>query len=92
MPTVFHSNRDCSGSGDNDRRMKTDRDPSQQPLPEEVWRGILMGTDPRFRKSRALYKHFPREPRCKMCGVPFAGPIAPIMRMRAKKKKDQYHG
>jgi adenylate cyclase len=61
-----------------------DRDSSQQPEPEEVWRGILMGTDPRFRKSRALYKHFPREPRCKMCGAPFAGPIAPIMRMRGR--------
>ena len=52
--------------------------------PEKVWRGILMGTDPRFRKSRALYKHFPREPRCKMCAVPFAGPLAPIMRMRGR--------
>jgi adenylate cyclase len=62
----------------------TDRDPSQQPEPEEVWRGILMGTDPRFRKSRALYKHFPREPRCKMCAAPFAGPIAPFLRMRGR--------
>lgn len=62
----------------------TQRDTSQQPEPEEVWRGILMGTDPRFRKSRALYKHFPREPRCKMCAAPFAGPIAPILRMRGR--------
>jgi adenylate cyclase len=64
--------------------MTTDSDTSPQPEPEEVWRGILMGTDPRFRKSRALYKHFPREPRCKMCAAPFAGPIAPIMRMRGR--------
>jgi adenylate cyclase len=64
--------------------MKTDRDTSQQPEAEEVWRGILLGTDPRFRKSRAFYKHFPREPRCKMCAAPFAGPIAPIMRMRGR--------
>lgn len=61
--------------------MATDSDTSQQPEAEEVWRGILMGTDPRFRKSRALYKHIPREPRCKMCAAPFAGPMAPIMRM-----------
>ena len=54
------------------------------PEAEEIWRGILMGTDPRFRKARALYKHFPREPRCKMCAAPFAGPIAPIMRMRGR--------
>jgi adenylate cyclase len=57
---------------------------SLAPDPEEVWRGILMGTDPRFSRARALYKHFPREPRCKMCAVPFEGPIAPIMRMRGR--------
>ena len=64
--------------------MTTNRDASPQPEPEAVWRGILMGTDPRFRKARALYKHFPREPRCKMCAVPFGGPIATIMRMRGR--------
>jgi len=64
--------------------MRADPDTSPQPVPEEIWRGILMGTDPRFRKMRALYKHFPREPRCKMCAVPFAGPVAPIMRMRGR--------
>ena len=42
------------------------------------------GTDPRFRKARNLYKHFPREPRCKMRAVPFAGPMATIMRMRGR--------
>ena len=64
--------------------MTTDTEAPPQLEPEEMWRGILMGTDPRFRKARALYKHFPREPRCKMCAVPFAGPIAPIMRMRGR--------
>jgi len=59
-------------------------DAPPQPRPEEIWRGILMGTDPRFRKARALYKHFPGEPRCKMCAVPFAGPMATIMRMRGR--------
>ena len=57
--------------------MRTDQDPNRQPDPEAVWRGILMGTDPRYRSSRALYKHFPGEPRCKMCAVPFEGPFAP---------------
>jgi adenylate cyclase len=52
--------------------------------PEEVWRGILLGTDPRFRRARALFKHLPRDPRCKMCAVPFAGPLATIMRMRGR--------
>lgn len=55
-----------------------------QPDPEEIWRGVLMGTHPRFRKARSLYKHFPGEPRCKMCAVPFAGPFAPIMRLRGR--------
>jgi adenylate cyclase len=64
--------------------MTTDGKTSQQPEPEEIWRGILMGTDPRFRKARALYKHLPREPRGKMCAVPFEGPIASVMRMRGR--------
>jgi adenylate cyclase len=69
--------------------MKTDQDapPQDGPpeaVPEQIWRGILMGTDPRFRKARALYKHFPREPRCKMCAAPFAGPMATFMRMRGR--------
>jgi adenylate cyclase len=50
----------------------------------EIWRAVLMGTDPEFRKARAFYKHLPTDPRCKMCGVPFAGPLAPIMRMRGR--------
>ena len=69
---------------DNGDDVKSDRETSLQPDPEAVWRGILMGTDPRYRRARALYKHFPREPRCKMCAVPFEGPFAPIMRMRGR--------
>jgi adenylate cyclase len=62
----------------------TTEETSPPPKPEEIWRGILMGTHPRFRKSRSLYKHFPGEPRCKMCAVPFEGPFAPIMRLRGR--------
>ena len=51
---------------------------------EAVWRGILMGTDQRYRRSRALFKHLPADPRCKMCSAPFAGPLAPLMRMRGR--------
>jgi adenylate cyclase len=64
--------------------MTPEHDTSPQPQPEEIWRGILMGTHPRFRKARSLYKHFPGEPRCKMCAVPFEGPFAPIMRLRGR--------
>jgi adenylate cyclase len=64
--------------------MATEPDIPTPTRPEEVWRGILMGTDPRFRRARSLFKHLPREPRCKMCAVPFAGPVATIMRMRGR--------
>lgn len=40
---------------------------------EEVWRGLLLGTDGRYAKTRARLKHLPSEPRCKMCAAPFAG-------------------
>jgi adenylate cyclase len=70
--------------GDNERRMTMEPMNQPDPDPEKVWRGILMGTDPRYRKARALYKHLPREPRCKMCAAPFGGPIATIMRMRGR--------
>ena len=64
--------------------MATDPEIRTPNRPEEIWRGILMGTDPEFRKARAFYKHLPKDPRCKMCGVPFAGPMGTIMRMRGR--------
>lgn len=64
--------------------MTPDQGTPQQPEAEEIWRGILLGTHPRYRSARALYKHFPGEPRCKMCAVPFQGPFAPIMRLRGR--------
>jgi adenylate cyclase len=51
---------------------------------EAVWRGILMGTDVRYRRARGLFKHLPRDPRCKMCAAPFAGPLAPLLRARGR--------
>src|SRR4029453_9096394 len=41
---------------------------------EEVWRGILLGTDPRYRDSHALMSRLPGNPRCYMCSAPFKGP------------------
>lgn len=64
--------------------MIPEHDTPPQPEAEEIWRGILLGTHPRYRSARALYKHFPGEPRCKMCNVPFQGPFAPVMRMRGR--------
>ena len=40
---------------------------------EEMWRAILLGTDPRYARTRAWLKHVPSEPRCKMCAAPFGG-------------------
>ena len=51
---------------------------------EEVWRGVLMGTDPRYRRSRSLFQRLPRDPRCKMCAAPFEGPLAPLLRLRGR--------
>src|SRR6266567_1458661 len=57
--------------------------PDDDPMAAE-WRGILMGTDPRFRKTRLLLKHIPAAPRCKMCAAPFHGPGAPVMRIMGR--------
>jgi adenylate cyclase len=49
------------------------------PAIEAFWRGILLGTDPRFRKSRLWLKHVPGAPRCRLCGAPFEGFFRPWM-------------
>jgi adenylate cyclase len=48
---------------------------------EELWRGLLLGTDPRYARARAWLKHVPSEPRCKMCAAPFGGVGRPLMRI-----------
>ena len=48
--------------------------------PEEVWRGILLGTDPRYRQNYSLMRGLPGSPRCLFCGAPFGGPGAAIAR------------
>jgi adenylate cyclase len=56
--------------------------PPGEPAPnEEMWRAILLGTDPRYAKTRALLKHVPSAPRCKMCAAPFGGIGRPLMHM-----------
>jgi adenylate cyclase len=64
--------------------MTTEQGAPPESAHDDLWRGVLMGTDPIIRKLRGFYKHLPREPRCKMCAAPFAGPVAPIMRMRGR--------
>src|SRR5512142_870803 len=54
------------------------------PVPAEtvaVWRSLLLGTDPRYRRTRGILKHVPSNPRCKMCAAPFGGVGHPLMRV-----------
>jgi adenylate cyclase len=39
----------------------------------EVWRGILLGTEPSLKKLRHLWHRVPSAPRCKVCAAPFKG-------------------
>jgi adenylate cyclase len=48
---------------------------------EQMWRAILLGTDPRYARARAWLKHVPSEPRCKMCAAPFRGVGRPLMHL-----------
>ncbi len=59
---------------------------SERPEPrnEEFWRGILLGTDPRYRDTRRLLKHLPTSPRCKFCAAPFKGAFVPLMRAQGR--------
>ena len=45
-----------------------------------MWRGILLGTDPRYRDSHALLRRLPGAPRCYMCSAPFKGAGAVVAR------------
>jgi adenylate cyclase len=47
---------------------------------EDVWKAILLGTDPTYARIRSRLKHVPSEPRCKMCAAPFHGPGRVLMR------------
>src|SRR4029079_17829356 len=68
-------------------------DPRQKPAPtkasepstEEVWRGILLGTDPRFGDSHAFFARLPGNPRCYMCSAPFKGPGAIVARRMGRR-------
>lgn len=50
------------------------------PEREAMWRGILLGTDPRYRQRHRLFSRLPADPRCKVCSVPFGGPIGRVLR------------
>jgi adenylate cyclase len=55
----------------------------------QFWRDYLTNGSPSERRSRRLFKRIPRDPRCKICLAPFAGPGAPLMRMIGKRPSQQ---
>jgi adenylate cyclase len=56
-----------------------DRHPTQS-HDDFDWKSMLSDTSPEMRRYRRIFKHIPREPRCKICAAPFEGPGAPFMR------------
>jgi adenylate cyclase len=71
-----------------------------EPVPEvrqndSVWHGVLMGSDPRWRRNHSLFRRLPGSPRCHICAVPFSGPAAPIARLMGRgpwRKNPRYCG
>jgi adenylate cyclase len=58
---------------------------SDAPSPDDVWRGILMGTDPRYRDSKTFFTKLPGNPRCYMCSAPFKGPGSVVARRMGRR-------
>ena len=61
----------------------------RNPDNDAFWRGILLGTDPRYRNSRRWLKHLPGASRCKFCAAPFQGVFAPLMRSMGRARWDR---
>ena len=56
---------------------------------EEFWRRFLEeGGDTWKGVGRHILGHIPSDPRCRMCGSPFHGPGAPLMRVIGKRQSD----
>ena len=56
---------------------------------EEFWRNFLEhGGDTWKGIGRQVFRRIPADPRCRMCGSPFQGPGAPLMRLIGKRQSD----
>ena len=53
--------------------------PLQPEASGELWRAILMGTDPIYARTRRFMQRVPGHPRCKMCAAPFGGIGGPLI-------------
>src|SRR5687767_567363 len=58
--------------------------PATAPEVDAMWRGIPLGTDPRYRDNHTLFRRRPRAPRCYMCSAPFKGAGAVVARRMAR--------
>jgi adenylate cyclase len=68
-----------------DSEQKSDSTQAPRSGAEEMWRGILLGTDPRYRDSHALFARLPGNPRCYMCSAPFKGPGSIVARRMGRR-------
>jgi adenylate cyclase len=59
------------------------------PYTESFWREFLTKGDPRERRLRRIFKRIPHGPRCQLCGAPFEGIGAPVMRMIGKQRSER---
>jgi adenylate cyclase len=50
------------------------------PPESELWRRLLLGTDPAVVKLRRRHRRIPSPPRCKMCAAPFGPPGGWVLR------------
>src|SRR5829696_2587511 len=69
--------------------MTSDRAAMNGDYDGEVWREFLTRGRSGERRVRAVYKHIPHDPRCRLCAAPFAGAGAPLMRLIGKKASDK---
>lgn len=51
---------------------------------ERYWKAVLSGAHPGLRRGRRFYGILPKDPRCKLCNAPFAGPGAWIGKLAGK--------
>ena len=68
-----------------DPEQEVRRDPPATPEADSIWQGILLGTDSRYRDSRAFLSRLPGNPRCYMCSAPFKGAGAVVARRMGRK-------
>lgn len=66
--------------------MASDRRPD--PDNEAFWRDFLMHPDSMLGFGRRVLSRIPASPRCHLCGAPFAGPGAPVMRLIGKRPSE----